>query len=214
MRRYSLYARWYDVLSGEPVYRAGRRAGVRALRLRPGDKVLDVGCGTGLNLRLLHDAVGPEGHIVGVDLSEAMLDVAAAKVDRAGWRNVRLMVADAARLEVESVTGPAVGPAGFDAVIFTYVLSLIPDWQAAYRRGTELLAPGGRVAVVDMRRPTGAARPLTPVALAACALGGADIDAHPWRLVERETSERTTASLRGGHVQVRAGSVVGPGRAP
>ncbi len=52
LRRYGPAARWYDLLSGErPVYRVGRVAGVGQLRLREGSRVLDIGCGTGLNSR-------------------------------------------------------------------------------------------------------------------------------------------------------------------
>ncbi len=72
--RYGLGARFYDVLSGErSVYRAGRLRGIAALDLRPGARVLDVGCGTGLNLAPLLGRVGPAGRVVGVDRSDKML---------------------------------------------------------------------------------------------------------------------------------------------
>jgi len=72
--RYRLGARVYDVVSMEQlVYRPGRRAAIEALAPGAGARVLDVGCGTGLNLPLLADAVGPAGEIVGVDASAAML---------------------------------------------------------------------------------------------------------------------------------------------
>jgi len=88
-RRYTVGARVYDVLSLEwPIYRAGRRAGLDLLRLRPGDRVLDVGCGTGLNFPLLSAAVGPSGSIVGVASSESMLARARTLIRRNRWANV------------------------------------------------------------------------------------------------------------------------------
>ena len=71
--RYRYFATVYDVLSGEwPIYRAGRVAGVSDLDPRPGQAVLGVGCGTGLNYPLLARAVGPTGRIVGLDAPAAM----------------------------------------------------------------------------------------------------------------------------------------------
>jgi demethylmenaquinone methyltransferase/2-methoxy-6-polyprenyl-1,4-benzoquinol methylase len=53
-----------------------RKEAVRTLNLKRGDRVVDIGCGTGLNFALLQEAVGPEGKIIGVDLTDAMLDQA------------------------------------------------------------------------------------------------------------------------------------------
>jgi len=81
------------------VYRAGREAGVRLLGLSPGDTVLDLGCGTGLNFGRLADAVGPGGTVIGLDRSPAMLRMARRRVDSNGWRTVRLVEADATRFD-------------------------------------------------------------------------------------------------------------------
>ena len=72
--RYGPGAQFYDILSLEcPVYRVGRSRAIKLMGLKPGDRVLDIGCGTGLNFQLLRDKVGPQGHVVGVDASAAML---------------------------------------------------------------------------------------------------------------------------------------------
>src|SRR3712207_3235634 len=83
----------YDTHS--QVARRERREIVNRLRLRPGDVVVDVGCGTGLCFPSILDAIGPTGYLVGVDQSAAMLDRARGRVKELGWDNVDLVCASA-----------------------------------------------------------------------------------------------------------------------
>jgi demethylmenaquinone methyltransferase/2-methoxy-6-polyprenyl-1,4-benzoquinol methylase len=190
-----------------PVYRAGRVAGVRALRLARGSTVVDLGCGTGLTLPWLREAVGDRGRAVGVDASAQMLRQADRRIRAAGWRNVELRQRDATR-RLAVRPGDALGaPASADAAVFVYSLSLMTPWQRAWDEAVRLVRPGGRIAVVDMAAPTGGSRTLAPLARLACLVGGADIDAHPWTAVEHGLVDVTAVSLRGGHIQVRAGTV-------
>ena len=211
-QRYTWFAPAYDVFAGDwPVYRVGRVTGISALRLHPGTVVVDIGCGTGLNFPLLHQAVGSTGRIIGVDSSAEMLAQARAKASRNGWENVDLVCADAttltpAQLGQRSAEDGGEGVA--EAVLFTYSLSLMRDWPAAWRAATTAARPGARVAVVDMALPTGAATVFAPLTRLACAVGGSDISAHPWTAVERDCTDIKSWSLRGGHLQVRAGTIV------
>ena len=93
---YRKKAKHYDFtsrLSPAPGYpqRALRLRAVRALGLRAGDRVVDIACGTGLNFPLVEEAIGPGGRIVGVDLTDAMLARAQARVEANGWNNVSLV---------------------------------------------------------------------------------------------------------------------------
>lgn len=206
MSRYTHSARWYDTVSAEPIYGVGRECAISALHLKEGSRVLDIGCGTGLNFPLLLAAVGRTGQVVGVDRNPEMLEVARRKAIHTPPGNVALVEADAEQLD-HAAAGLDPLSAPFDAVLFTYSLSLMDNWEAAWRHATSLVRPGGRAGIVDMGLSHGWARLLDPAARLACLLGGSDINARPWTLLERKAHDVQCWSLRGGHVQVRVGTL-------
>lgn len=198
--RYRWGARVYDLLSMERwVYRPGRCAAIDGLGLTAGARVLDVGCGTGLNLQYLVAAIGAAGEVVGVDASGAMLRQAHRRVDRNEWSNVTLIQGDAALLDT-LVTG------AFDAVLFTYSLSVIGDWREAWERAWTLLRSGGRVAVVDTSLPVGRWRLMSPLARLALFSGGVDASRQVWQQVLSDAQQTTHQVLTGGHVHVATGT--------
>ena len=117
-----------------------RRAAVHALDLKPGDRVLDIGCGTGLNFRDIAKAVGPKGLVVGTDLSHGML----SEVE--GRPNLRLVQAAASQTVFK--------PATFDAILSTYVISTILDEEILGPLWTAL-KPGGKLVIADDTMPPG-----------------------------------------------------------
>jgi len=118
-----------------------RRELVRtALGTRPGDRVLDVGCGPGFYVTELLEVVGREGSVVGVDASADMLAVAAQRA--AGHDNVTFHQADATSLPVED--------ASFDRALCVQVLEYVRDVPAALSQMHRALRPGGRVLVWDV----------------------------------------------------------------
>jgi ubiquinone/menaquinone biosynthesis C-methylase UbiE len=146
---YRRKAKHYDIVSqlfpvpGYPQL-SQRRQAVRALRLRPGATVIDMACGTGLNFSLIQQAIGPDGHLIGVDLTDAMLAVAERRIERNRWSNVSLVQADAGEFSY---------PAQIDAVVSTYAMSHLPDAGAAIAHGAAALAPDGRWVVLDLKVP-------------------------------------------------------------
>ena len=96
--KYRKRAAGYDATCGPTWPIRGRT--VAALRLLPGQHVLDVGCGTGLSLALLRDAVGENGRVFGFDQSPEMHAVACARVAATGWSNVLLFEAPAQALRL------------------------------------------------------------------------------------------------------------------
>jgi ubiquinone/menaquinone biosynthesis C-methylase UbiE len=119
-----------------------RRDTVAALGLRPGDTVIDLACGTGLNFPWLEKAVGPSGKIIGVDLSPAMLARARRRLEKAGWGNIEL--AEAA-LEEYPFPSAAAG------MLSTFSMYLVADSEDVVRRAAAALRPGGRLAILDAK---------------------------------------------------------------
>ncbi|MEV6839473.1 class I SAM-dependent methyltransferase [Streptomyces sp. NPDC051133] len=111
-------------------------AAVADLGLRPGDRVLDAGCGTGRALPPLRAAVGRSGVVLGADLTPAMLQAAA----RAGRdRDARLLLADVARLPVRSDS--------LDAVFAAGLIAHLPDPEDNLRELARVVRPGGTLAL-------------------------------------------------------------------
>jgi ubiquinone/menaquinone biosynthesis C-methylase UbiE len=110
---------------------------VEELAVRPGERVLDIGCGRGAALVPLALATGPEGSVLGLDLAPRMVQLLAADVGHLPQAEVR--VADAA--------APGLPPASFDVIASSLVLFFLPDPAAAVRTWAQLLVPGGRLGV-------------------------------------------------------------------
>jgi ubiquinone/menaquinone biosynthesis C-methylase UbiE len=159
---YRRKAKHYDFTSRlypAPGYpqRSQRLRTVRALRLRPGDTVVDVACGTGLNFAMIEAAIGPGGRIVGVDLTDAMLARAQERIRANGWNNISLAQADAAEFDFSP---------GVDAILSTYALSQVPECAAVISHGAAALRPGGRWAVLDLKVPAKTPRWLAQIGTA------------------------------------------------
>jgi demethylmenaquinone methyltransferase/2-methoxy-6-polyprenyl-1,4-benzoquinol methylase len=146
-KHYDITCRLYPV-PGYP-QRTQRLRAVQALGLRPGDRVVDIACGTGLNFPLIEEAIGPDGHIVGVDLTDAMLAQAQHRLETNGWSNISLVQADAASFDF---------PTGVDAILSTYALCQVPECAEVIAHGAAALAQGGRWVVLDLKLPDNAPR--------------------------------------------------------
>jgi len=121
--------------------RGTHRAAVARLELEPGQVVVDVACGTGLNFEQILKRIGADGRLIGLDLSPEMLAVARDRVEQAGWRNVTL-VEDAA--EDARLAAPA------DALLFSFTHDVLrsrpalDNLLAQVRPGARIVAAGGK----------------------------------------------------------------------
>lgn len=170
--RYDRVARVYTAL--EPLFLILprlRRAGVDALELTAGDTVLEIGAGTGRNLRYLIDAVGPSGKVIALDASAGMLAEARRLVRRRGWNNVDLLQQDAAQLQVDQP---------LDGVLFSLSYSVLPHPRPALTRAWQLMKPSARLVVMDAGLSyTPLRRLLEPVARMLIKLGPGDPHSRP-----------------------------------
>jgi ubiquinone/menaquinone biosynthesis C-methylase UbiE len=181
-KHYDITSQFYPV-PGYP-QRAQRLRAVRALGLRPGDSVVDVACGTGLNFSLLEQVIGPDGRIVGVDLTDAMLAQAEHRIETNGWSNISLVQADAAEFDF---------PPEVDAILSTYALSHVPESGDVIARGAAALSSGGRWVVLDLKVPDNAPRWLAQLGVALVRPFGS-IDAwmarRPWQTIRAAMQDR------------------------
>ena len=148
-----------------------RPRAVARLDLKAGDRVLEVGCGTGRNLAFLSRAVGPNGRVYGVDISEGMLAKAREACEKNGCTNVRLIQSDSAEYEL---------PEPVDGAIFSLSYCTMQHRKQALRHAWEQLKSGGRLVMLDARALSGwLGRLLYPFALwtlKLTVLGSPDID--------------------------------------
>jgi phosphatidylethanolamine/phosphatidyl-N-methylethanolamine N-methyltransferase len=122
----------YDLTYG-PTLHPGRVQALQRMAIKPGERVLEVGVGTGINASLYP----PDCSVTGIDLTASMLDKARDRAEREGIKNIRLLEMDAADLKFADGT--------FDIVYAPYLISVVPDPVAVAREMYRVCRTGGRV---------------------------------------------------------------------
>lgn len=135
-RVYENIAWFYDAFFG-PTLHPGRVQAISRMAIRPTDRLLEVGVGTGINAALYPRTCS----VTGIDFSGSMLVKAQDRMARKGIRNVRLLEMDAADLKFPDDT--------FDIVYAPYVISVVPDPVAVVREMHRVCRPGGRIIVLN-----------------------------------------------------------------
>jgi phosphatidylethanolamine/phosphatidyl-N-methylethanolamine N-methyltransferase len=142
-RVYEKLANVYDLFFG-PTLHPGRLVAIERMGIRPNDRVLEVGVGTGINTSLYP----ANCQVTGIDLSASMLEKARERVAREGLRNVRLLDMDAASLTFCDDS--------FDIVYAPYLVSVVPDPVKVVREMHRVCKPGGKIIVLNHFRSANA----------------------------------------------------------
>ncbi len=170
-RRAGVYDRELALL--EPI----RRIAISRLELRPGDVVLDVGCGTGLSLSMLRHGVGPRGRIVGIEQSLEMVEQARRRVARARWARVTLMYSPVETADIRVYA---------DAALFHFTHDILRRPEAI-ANVIGHLKPGGRVVASGLKwARSWPMRPVNVLVLSAALHSVTSLDGmdQPWRLLQ------------------------------
>lgn len=203
-KRYQTTARFYNFalrlygLIG--IGRAYRVRAIKHLRLQRGDCIVELGCGSGINFPLVIEQIGPEGRLIGVDISPKMLDCARQRIEREGWKNVELVQGD---------IGEYIFPEEVNGVLATGVFGYLEDHDQVLKAISQAILPGGHFAIMDgkipdrmpswlfnsfvwVSRPFGVTRDY--------------FDKRTWESVERYFQETTFESLYGGMLFISSGT--------
>lgn len=135
-RVYEKLSHVYDFIFG-PTLHPGRVQAIQRMSIQPGDRMLEVGVGTGINAALYPR----DCFVTGIDLSDPMLERARERILRKGIRNVRVLAMDAA--------GMKFADGSFDIVYAPYLISVVPDPVKVAREMRRVCRPGGRIVFLN-----------------------------------------------------------------
>lgn len=181
-----------------------RSRAAELLRLRRGDCVVDLGCGTGLNFPHVIEQIGPQGRLIGVDLSSKMLAGAGERVKREGWKNIELVQSDMATYEF---------PQGINGVLSTGAFGFVPEYERVIEKAALALVPGGRLVIVDGKRPEHWPSWLLRLFVWVSRPFGVTFDyfdTHPWEAVDRLFQETAVEEMYGGLLYISSGTAPQP----
>jgi demethylmenaquinone methyltransferase/2-methoxy-6-polyprenyl-1,4-benzoquinol methylase len=173
---------------------------IELLHLQQGDSVIDLGCGTGLSFPRLIEQIGPEGRLIGVDLTLEMLESAKQRIKQSDWNNIELIQSDIANFDF---------PEGVKAVLSVGAFGYIANYDQVIEKASQTLIPGGRIVILDGKMPEHWPLWLFKIFVWFFRPFQLNLDyftGHPWESVERFFEEATLEELYGGLMYISSGT--------
>ncbi len=176
-----------------------RKMAIDALELSKGDTVVELGCGTGLNFARVLEKIGPQGKLIGVDITDEMLLYAKKRMAENGWKNVELVHSDFSEYAF---------PKELDGIFVTGAIQYSPEYDRIIKSGYDALKDGKNFVIVDGKISKGPARIFAPIILNFTKPFGADkqyINRNAWKSIEKYFEETLFHEGWGGFLYLSVG---------
>ena len=176
-----------------------RKVAVDALELSKGDTVVELGCGTGLNFSLVLDEIGPNGKLIGIDITDKMLEQAKKRIDLHGWKNVELIQSDLSEYKF---------PDEVDGIFATGAIQYSLEYDQVIKKGYNALKIGKNFVILDFKMSRGPARIFTPILLYFTKPFGANkeyVKRNAWKSIEKYFEETSFQEGWGGFLYISVG---------
>jgi demethylmenaquinone methyltransferase/2-methoxy-6-polyprenyl-1,4-benzoquinol methylase len=194
---YDFAVRLYGLIGIRKAYRLRT---IKRLGLKRGDRVVELGCGTGLNFSPIVEKIGPEGRLIGVDLSPKMLAYARERADSARWKNIELVQSDIVAYKF---------PEGINGVLSIGVFGYIADCDHVIKAAAHALVPDGRLVIMDGKRPERLPSWIFTLIVRLSRSFGVTsdyFDKRTWESVERYFRETAFEQMYGGMLYISSGT--------
>ncbi len=177
-----------------------RQLAVNLLELSDNDNIVELGCGTGLNFIHLQKALKENGALIGIDISNDMLEQAELKIKKYNWQNVELLNIDVSKY---------IYPKKLTGVISTFAITLIPEYEDIIKKVSESLLKNKKFVILDLKKPNNWPLWLVKIGVFFAKPFGVTMDLanrKPWEIMEKYFDEVKTTEYLGGIIYITIGT--------